>query len=195
MTAYDFYKNILHMTDEKIIQALLRRTEIRHVKAGTFIANQGEMQNYMEFLIQGILRGFYIDSEGREITDCFSMRCGDPAVSTFGPEAPSPISIEASTDCELLSVPIQEIMFWVNSDIDCLKIYNELLKKAMRVHWEIKTITTQHTAIERYQWFLKAYPGLIDHVSNKRIASFLGMTPVTLSRLRRAIREGSKAEA
>ena len=65
----------------------------------------------------------------------------------------------------------------------------------MRVHWEIKTITTQHTAIERYQWFLKAYPGLIDHVSNKHIASFLGMTPVTLSRLRRAIREGSKAEA
>ena len=41
----------------------------------------------------------------------------------------------------------------------------------------------------RYQWFLKKYPGLIDEVSNKHIASFLGMTPVTLSRLRQKLKE------
>ena len=43
--------------------------------------------------------------------------------------------------------------------------------------------------MERYQWFLARYPGLISTVNNKHIASFLGMTPVTLSRLRRQVRE------
>ena len=37
---------------------------------------------------------------------------------------------------------------------------------------------------------MKTYPGLVDHVRDKYVASFLGMTPVTLSRLRRKLREG-----
>ena len=41
MTAYDFYKNILHMTDEKIIQALLRRTEIRHGESWNIYRESG----------------------------------------------------------------------------------------------------------------------------------------------------------
>lgn len=45
------------------------------------------------------------------------------------------------------------------------------------------------SASERYRWFLSNYPGLIDRVPHRHIASFLNMTPVTLSRLRRAERE------
>ena len=43
----------------------------------------------------------------------------------------------------------------------------------------------QYNAQERYEWFLKKYPGVIDLISHKYIASFLGMNPVTLSRLRK----------
>ena len=64
-----------------------------------------------------------------------------------------------------------------------------MLQQALRTHWEIRTMLCQHTAMERYQWFLQTYPALADRVSNKYIASFLGLTPVTLSRLRRALRE------
>lgn len=48
----------------------------------------------------------------------------------------------------------------------------------------MKVVLYQQSAAERYQWFLNAYPGLIDQVKHKHIASFLGMSPVTLSRLR-----------
>ena len=48
----------------------------------------------------------------------------------------------------------------------------------------------QESAMVRYHWFMKTYPGLVDHVRDKYVASFLGMTPVTLSRLRRKLREG-----
>ena len=46
--------------------------------------------------------------------------------------------------------------------------------------------------MQRYQWFLSAYPGLIDRVSHKYIASLLNMTPVTLSKIRRAIKESGR---
>lgn len=52
----------------------------------------------------------------------------------------------------------------------------------------MKQVLAQCTALQRYQWFLEEYPGIIDQVNNKYIASFLGMTPVSLSRLRRELR-------
>ena len=72
---------------------------------------------------------------------------------------------------------------------ELMEIYNFFLRKALARHWEGKILMHQCAAMERYQWFLREYPGLINAVSNKHIASFLGMTPVTLSRLRRKLRE------
>ena len=76
--------------------------------------------------------------------------------------------------------------------MEVTKLYNELLIKALNEHWKLKQILNSYTAVQRYQWFLDEYPGLIGKVSNKYIASFLGMTPVTLSRLRRTLREDQK---
>lgn len=46
---------------------------------------------------------------------------------------------------------------------------------------------TSCSAVQRYQWFLKRYPGIVDCINIKYITSFLGMTPETLSRARKAI--------
>ncbi len=62
---------------------------------------------------------------------------------------------------------------------------------AFAMHWEIKTMICRNNAMQRYQWFLKTYPRLVDRISNKHVASFLGITPVTLSRLRRTLRENN----
>lgn len=71
---------------------------------------------------------------------------------------------------------------------EIVELYNRFLISALNEHWKLKQVLVQYSAIQRYQWFMKEYPGLIDRVSNKHIASFLGMTPVTLSRLRRVIK-------
>lgn len=47
----------------------------------------------------------------------------------------------------------------------------------------MKIVLYQRTTKERYAWFQKKYPALIDRISNKYIASFLRMNPVTFSRL------------
>ena len=78
------------------------------------------------------------------------------------------------------------------SNCELLVIYNAMLQDSLKEHWENKIALGQYSAIARYQWFLKTYPGIIDRVPHRYVASFLGMTPVSLSRIRRELREQAK---
>lgn len=189
MRADEFYTNVFQLSDEGLIRRLAGKTRQKNVKKGEVIAQEGEVQSSVYFLVSGVLRGFFLDAKGRDITDCFAFQCGDPAVSCIKFGEPSFVSIEALTDCELFAIPVFDLMELVNDSPQLLRAYNGLLTNALRYHWSMKELMYQYTAMERYQWFLKYYPGLIERVSGKHVASLLGMTSVTLSRLKRAIRE------
>lgn len=151
----------------------------------------GELQTQVSFLIKGILRGFWVDVNGRDITDCFAFRCGDVVTGCDDFKEPAQINIEALTNCELIQIPVSVLEELMQQYPTLLQVYNKLLRQALKRHWETKKVIYQ-LAMQRYQWFLATYPGLIDMVSNKYIASYLGITPVTLSRLRRRLREEPK---
>lgn len=194
ITAYDFYQSIFCLKDRDLIKELVSATDIRHLKKGEFVVRIGEVQKDVYFLETGIARGYFLDINGKDVTDCFGFRCGTAAVS-FGQlelNAPSPMTIEMLEDGNFFCVPISAVMRLQKHYEEAMMLYNHLLIAALRVHWELKRVLNSYTAVQRYQWFLEEYPGLIDRVSNKYIASFLGMTPVTLSRLRSTLREGEK---
>lgn len=167
---------------------------MEHLKKGDRIVEVGEKQRQIPFLVSGVLRGFVVDENGQDITDCFAWKCGDIVRGCNGLRDPSQINIEALTDCELIQVPASVLEDLLERDPKLVQAYNIVLAKALKEHWETKR-TLYLSAMQRYQWFLNTYPGLIDSVSNKHIASFLGMTPVTLSRLRRRLREEHKEVA
>lgn len=190
MRADEFYADAFQLSDKELIRRLADKTKQKSIKKGEVIAQEGEVQSWVYFLVSGVLRGFFLDAKGRDITDCFAFRCGDPAVSCIKFGEASFVSIEALTDCELMAISVFDLMELLNDSPQLVRIYNELLTGALRYHWSMKALMYQYTAMERYQWFLANYPGLIERVSGKHVASLLGMTSVTLSRLKRAIREG-----
>lgn len=189
MLTETFIADVLHIRDAALADRLASIAERLHLSKGELLIREGEPQTRFVFLVEGILRGYFLDIGGRDITDCFTYQCGAPAVSCFSIGTSSAISVEALTSCELLSLPNDALTALMEEYPRLLWDYNRMLQQALRTHWEIRTMLCQHTAMERYQWFLQTYPALADRVSNKYIASFLGMTPVTLSRLRRALRE------
>ena len=186
-----FYSEVLHISDPALVQQLAGLTQHLQLPKGEILIHEGEQQDRFIFLVEGVLRGFFLDGNGQEITDCFAFQCGSPAMSCVMVQEPSIISIEAVTTCRLLTIEAPILNQLLQSNIELTQIYNALLQQALYMHWHIKTMVCQHTAMERYRWFLRTYPGLIDKISNKHIASFLGMTPVTLSRLRRTLRENT----
>lgn len=136
-----------------------------------------------------MLRGYLLNTKGKELTDCFAYLQGAPIVSCADFGSPSQICIEALEDSEMISVPLSILESLLGRNMELMTLYNRLLRDALKTHWESKTVLVQYTAVERYQWFLKSYPGLIERVNHKYIASFLGMSPVSLSRTRRVVRE------
>lgn len=185
----EFYRNILNVSDPNLIQTLATNSRTYFVQKGNIITNIGDLNTKICFLKEGLFRGFFFDINGREITDCFGFIPGTPAVSCLDLDMPTPIGIEALEDCTLVSISFEVLSALIKSDMQIMNIYNQLLKTSLKVHWEIKIMLAQYTASERYMWFLERFPGLIERISHKYIASFLGITPVQLSRIRRAIRE------
>lgn len=188
----EFYKNIMNFSDSLLIQKLAINSKVYFVKKGDIIQNIGDLNTQIYFLQKGLLRGFFFDINGREITDCFGFNSGTVAVSCLDLETPTPICIEALEDCTLIALPFEILSPLLKNNIETITLYNQLLRQSLKMHWEIKIMLAQYTASERYTWFLERFPGLIDRISHKYIASFLGITPVQLSRIRRAMREQIK---
>ena len=68
-----------------------------------------------------------------------------------------------------------------------IRVYQEQIVKWGMIYQSRAVSLSQGDATERFEWFCKEYPGMVDMVNNRYIASFLGITPVTLSRLRHGV--------
>lgn len=146
------------------------------------------MSTILPLLLSGVFRGIFVEENGYEATDCFANQPGDALIGCNNFGEPSSITFEALTDCEILQIPLPVIDTLLLKYPEMMQIYSRGLLDALQRHWEIKRVMYQ-PALQRYIWFLNTYPGLNDVVNSKQIASFLGVTPVTLSRLRGQLRE------
>lgn len=195
MDIKDFYTNILGIKNLEVISTLAVNSKVHFFQKGDIIRNIGDISTELYFLDNGLLRGFFLDVKGNEVTDCFGIIKGTPVVSCLNLEDPSVLCIEALENSILISIPYSILFPLLNSNIELMQLYNRLLKDSLKLHWESKIVLMQYTAAERYKWFLKNYPSLIDRVNHRYIASFLSITPVSLSRIRRAIRENEKIDS
>lgn len=188
-----FFQNEVGVEDDDLAARLADCSYLRTLKKGEYLIREGEGQTAASFLCSGVLRGFAVDVDGHETTGCFFARPGIPAMPVARLDVPSPLTLEALTPTTVASIDFEKVNELLSTSIAANQLYIRLLGIGWQVNWEVKEVLTQMKARERYLWFLKTYDGLIDKVPNKHIASFLGMTPVTLSRLRGILRDEGRA--
>lgn len=188
-----FFQNEVGVEDDDLAARLADCSYLRTLKKGEYLIREGESQTAASFLCSGVLRGFAVDVDGHETTGCFFARPGIPAMPVARLDVPSPLTLEALTPTTVASIDFEKVNELLSTSIAANQLYIRLLGIGWQVNWEVKEVLTQMKARERYLWFLETYDGLIDKVPNKHIASFLGMTPVTLSRLRGILRDEGRA--
>ena len=188
MELQNFYVETLKISNTRLVQTLTENSYIKFIKKGDMLQHIGSISTELYFLLKGLLRGFLLDAKGKEVTDCFIYTHGAPVVSSVDLGTPSLVYIEALEDSKLISIPFSVVLPLIENSLELTTLYNRLLSNSLKMHWENKTALVQYAAAERYQWFLENYPGLIERVNHRYIASFLGITPVSLSRVRRLFR-------
>lgn len=179
----DFLRESLALPDGEFLQEAASVCHLQTVRKGELLVQQGQALTQLFLVRQGVFRGFFSDVNGKDITDCFAYQPGEPCMPSSDLTEKAPISIEAMVDATVVSVSIGDFFRLMERYPALHEVYLRFVLQASKRHWQLKIISYQYTAMQRYAWFLENYPGLIDKVSHKYVASFLNMTPVTLSRL------------
>jgi CRP-like cAMP-binding protein len=184
---FDSFKEILplkqHEKDE--IRFIARQRTIRKRQ---FILQEDDICKHYTFVVAGCFRMFSVDKKGGEHNIQFAAEndwISD--IGSFFSEKPSRLFIEAIEPAKILQIEKK----------DLLKLYTESLKfnRNFRVIIENKYVELQNrvlqnissTAEERYIFFIEQYPHLSSRLPSTQIASYLGVTPEFLSKVRKTI--------
>ncbi|MDP2573476.1 Crp/Fnr family transcriptional regulator [Vibrio penaeicida] len=152
------------------------------------IFSEGDIVTDVHFLLQGVGRYYYLDSEGLERNKSLVKAGGAfTSVSSLVATAPSPFYAETITSCSLASIPYSSLIalsekhpYW-NAFVR--KIYEQLVLKKERREAEFLLLDAK----TRYQNFLSEFAEESHLIPLRHVAMYLGITDVTLSRIRREL--------
>lgn len=183
-THFDKIKQIIATFDEKTQKAFNAVSETKEFKKGDFLLLEGEICRQSFYIKKGIARKFYYD-DGKEVTTEFYFS-NDLAVSfsSYIFQKPSRETIECLTDVSVSTTNYQGFQevkqkFPILIELDLLitELYTAWLEERI---FDFQTLN----ATQRYEKLIKHSPYLIKQLQLTHIASYLGISLETLSRIR-----------
>jgi CRP-like cAMP-binding protein len=180
-----YFKKYFPLTAKEKEELLLRFTG-RKFKRRAFMLQQGDVCKHFFFVVSGCVKMYAVDAAGKEHNLQFVAESDwITDLASFYAEKPSKVYIEAIEPTSVLQINHE----------DLLQLYINYHKfdRNFRIIIEQKYIELQNrvlqnisaTAEERYLNFMEQYPGLASRLPNTQIASYLGITPEFLSKIRK----------
>ncbi|HYC84778.1 MAG TPA: Crp/Fnr family transcriptional regulator [Chryseosolibacter sp.] len=181
-------RNYLHqfqlLTNEEV-ELIVTASEIECVEKGTILLEEGQVSNKCHFLLKGCVRE-YVIKDGDEKTTGFYTE--GQALDPFSPPVnppPSKYNLVCVEDCvfAVSKSTLVEEMCRIIPRLETL-IVEEVQRNGMRAQDEISRFITSSPE-ERYLYLLENRPDLLNRVPQHQIASYIGVTPESLSRIRK----------
>lgn len=180
-----FVKNIIDLPkpEENKLLAIIHITSI---KKGTYYIQAEQIPKKFAFVSEGLFRYLYIDSSGNEYTKNFIPENNFLlAYSAMILNEPSKMFIEALEDATIYDIDYSDWLALKN-DHPCWNLFLiKLLEKAFIIKENRERELLLLDAEHRYKIFKKEFPTLETRVKQHLIASYLGISPVSLSRIRK----------
>ncbi len=177
-------KSIYPLPDQSV--ALMEeKISFIKLKKGHLLMQAHRLEKHMYFISSGVVRA-YADSERGEITFWFGQE-GEAVLSmaSYVMDIPSYENIALIEDCELYKIAKQDLQQLYNEDVH-LANWGRKLAEYELLKAERRAISRElMSATERYAKLLAETPNLIKRIPLKYIASYLGITQVSLSRIRK----------
>ena len=156
----------------------------KEISYKTILLKEGEIANQVYFIKKGCLRE-WINKDGKDIT--FQFFFEDQAVASidsFLSNQPSMFTIESIEPSTILSLSKENYIQLQRLYPEIKEGLQELLFQRFRIYSQLFLSRIKNTPQERYDDLIKNHPEIIKRVPQHYIASFLGITPISLSRIR-----------
>jgi CRP-like cAMP-binding protein len=162
----------------------------KEISRKDFLLKEGEIAKNIYFIHSGALKAYYLDTQSNEniimlaiddwwITDMYSFAMGKPAIQY----------IDAIEDTKLLQLSRNDFDQLL-SKVPAFERFFRILMQNAYIREQLRIIQNLSLpAEERYLNFLKKYPHLVQRVTQKQIASYIGVSPEFLSAMRRRLKK------
>ncbi|MDM1554862.1 MULTISPECIES: Crp/Fnr family transcriptional regulator [Chryseobacterium] len=180
-----YFKSFIPLSKEEI-EVLDERITERRIRRKQFILQENEICQYYTFVVSGCFKMYSVDDNGEEHNLQFaSENDWIVDIDSFHNKNPSKLYIIALESSIVLQIEKNDLWY--------LYTYYPKFDRNFRVIIEHKFIELQNrvlqnisaTGEEKYDFFLRQYPQLANRISNVEIASYLGITPQFLSKIRK----------
>jgi CRP-like cAMP-binding protein len=179
-------KYCINLNPEEVDRVKLLFKE-KFIKKGDFFLAEGKICKHVGFIIKGLMR-YYIDHDGEDKTYAFAQEgnfvCNN---ESFISQTPSTKVIQALEDCEIMQISHADLQIFYKSISEGERFGRLVIEQVfIQTLQDLSSFYTD-TPEQRYEIFLKKHPDLQQRVSQYHIASYMGVKPQSLSRIRKRI--------
>jgi len=181
-----YFQSKIDLTDEQF-DSISAPLKVKKFDKNEIVQFKGDILKYGFFVGKGLLRAYSIDAKGKEHIIQFAPENWFVSDRNQMHDEPSDFFIEAIEATEAVIVP-DNFMSEASRKVPCLLALNvTMLHNSIRFMQKRINMLLSATAEERYLDFIKLYPNLTLRVPQWMIASYLGITPESLSRVRKEL--------
>jgi CRP-like cAMP-binding protein len=192
---YNYIKEISPSGSTDEIMKIIEELHPKRYGKGTLLVGQGNTAYNCYFVLKGCLRIFFVDDDGKENTSGFIIE-NEPVtiLQSYRFRKPSPYSIECIEDCILLEGDLEKEEELGNKNPALKQIIQRGLEDDLEKNQTEQIRFRSMSPEKRYLEFLADRPGLAARIPQHQLASYLGMNPESLSRIKRRLHDSSAAE-
>lgn len=179
-------KNVsLNAAETEILTSLFRYKKFRK---NQYILQQGDISKYETLIIKGLARTYLVDDKGQEHVISFNSEqwwVGD--LASHYNDLPANYNIDCLEETAVLQITKTDLED-LCTRVPQLNIFFKVLYRNSIISYHNRVASTLcKTALQRYEEFINQYPAIEKRVPNHQIASYLGIAPQSLSRLRKQV--------
>ena len=184
-----FYRDTLGVQGDDVLDLYTKNTSYVYRNKGEVFIHPGEPVTMVRFVISGVSRSYVLGPEGEDNVICFGFRYGQPLLGASSLSAKTILFQEAVTDMELLEIPAFIVQQGIRMEFANAAVYERLISEDYDRQTQVQIALSTLNGEDRYRWFCKDYADIVDVVPQNYIASFLGLQPQSLSRIKRQMKE------
>jgi len=182
----NFLKKVKHISDisEESANELLKLCRSGNFRKNEFILKKEELSHHIYFVSSGLLRIYYFKEE-KEISEWFAFENNFClSIVSYFKKTPSKLIIQCLEDSEVIFIPREEFDNLRNKNFEIAEFGYRLLSGSLIASQERMAGIQFETAVTRYEKLINQHKNFLQRVPLQYIASYLGVSAETLSRIR-----------